>query len=314
MANAKISELTALTSPETGDLFPIVDISDTTDAASGTTKKITLASLKASGADVDTGTDDVKFVTSKALADAGVYQAGGTDVAIADGGTGASTATNAFDNLAPTTTQGDIIYHNGTDNVRLAKGVAGQALVINSGETAPEWTSSYCRKIEVDATEVTVANTATETTLFDVSVPANYLSTNNAIKVTVYLSDFQCDTSETITFRLKYGGSTVAQLQMATTGATSTNINLNGAVITGFVIADGATNVQKGTLFFMGGDGVLEDDNITNTDGQKGFGGGNGTGAVDSTSSQTLAITAQWNATGASNTMTAELWVVEAIR
>jgi len=60
-------------------------------------------------------------------------------VAIANGGTGATTATAAFDALAPTTTQGDTIYFNGTDNVRLAKGTAGQALVMNSGATAPEW-------------------------------------------------------------------------------------------------------------------------------------------------------------------------------
>jgi hypothetical protein len=60
-------------------------------------------------------------------------------VAIANGGTGQTTATAAFDALAPTTTQGDTIYYNGTDNVRLAKGTAGQALVMNSGATAPEW-------------------------------------------------------------------------------------------------------------------------------------------------------------------------------
>lgn len=65
-----------------------------------------------------------------------------TDLAIADGGTGASTATNAFDALAPTTTQGDLIYHNGTDNVRLAKGTAAQVLKMNAGVTAPEWGSS----------------------------------------------------------------------------------------------------------------------------------------------------------------------------
>lgn len=60
-------------------------------------------------------------------------------VAIANGGTGATTATAAFDALAPTTTAGDTIYFNGTDNVRLPKGTAGQALVMNSGATAPEW-------------------------------------------------------------------------------------------------------------------------------------------------------------------------------
>ena len=34
---------------------------------------------------------------------------------------------------------GDIMYHNGTDWVRLAKGTAGQTLKMNAGATAPEW-------------------------------------------------------------------------------------------------------------------------------------------------------------------------------
>lgn len=44
--------------------------------------------------------------------------------------------------LSPMTTQGDITYHNGTDNVRLAKGTALQHLRMNSGATAPEWANS----------------------------------------------------------------------------------------------------------------------------------------------------------------------------
>lgn len=60
-------------------------------------------------------------------------------VPVANGGTGQTSQTAAFDALAPTTTQGDTIYHNGTDNVRLAKGSAGQVLTMNSGATAPEW-------------------------------------------------------------------------------------------------------------------------------------------------------------------------------
>jgi len=58
---------------------------------------------------------------------------------IGNGGTGQVTATAAFDALAPGTTQGDLIFHNGTDHVRLAKGTAGQPLTMNSGATAPEW-------------------------------------------------------------------------------------------------------------------------------------------------------------------------------
>lgn len=63
-------------------------------------------------------------------------------VSITNGGTGQTTTTAAFDALAPTTTEGDLIYHNGTDNVRLAKGTAGQVLTMNAGATAPEWAAA----------------------------------------------------------------------------------------------------------------------------------------------------------------------------
>lgn len=70
------------------------------------------------------------------------YLPGGTDVAIADGGTGQSTATAAFDALASTTTAGDMMYHNGTGNVRLPAGTALQLLRMNAGATAPEWATA----------------------------------------------------------------------------------------------------------------------------------------------------------------------------
>lgn len=44
MADRKITDLTALTTPATGDLLPIVDISEPTDAAKN--KKIALSTLK----------------------------------------------------------------------------------------------------------------------------------------------------------------------------------------------------------------------------------------------------------------------------
>ncbi len=47
MADSKISDLSALATVATNDLIPIVDVSDTTDASSGTTKKITQANLVA---------------------------------------------------------------------------------------------------------------------------------------------------------------------------------------------------------------------------------------------------------------------------
>ena len=56
---------------------------------------------------------------------------------IANGGTGQTTASGAFDALAPTTTRGDIIFRNATTNTRLAVGTANQALLSNG--TDPVW-------------------------------------------------------------------------------------------------------------------------------------------------------------------------------
>jgi hypothetical protein len=45
MANKKLTELTALTTPANNDLLPILDVSDSTHSADGTSKKITLSNL-----------------------------------------------------------------------------------------------------------------------------------------------------------------------------------------------------------------------------------------------------------------------------
>ena len=55
---------------------------------------------------------------------------------IVNGGTNASTASAGFDNLAPTTTAGDIIYRGASSNTRLAAGTATQVLI---GGTVPSW-------------------------------------------------------------------------------------------------------------------------------------------------------------------------------
>lgn len=62
MADAKISELTSAGTLTGAEVFPLVQ--------SAATKKAALSALKAAGSDLQTMTDDIKFLTSKAVADA----------------------------------------------------------------------------------------------------------------------------------------------------------------------------------------------------------------------------------------------------
>jgi hypothetical protein len=61
----------------------------------------------------------------------------GTAIAIANGGTGQTTQTSAFDALSPLTTAGDTLYYDGTHNVRLVVGSTGQVLTVSGG--IPAW-------------------------------------------------------------------------------------------------------------------------------------------------------------------------------
>ncbi|MEK2646675.1 tail fiber domain-containing protein [Bdellovibrio sp. BCCA] len=55
---------------------------------------------------------------------------------IANGGTGQTTATAAFNGLSPSTTKGDLIVHDGTNDIRLPVGANGQVLSANSAQAS----------------------------------------------------------------------------------------------------------------------------------------------------------------------------------
>jgi hypothetical protein len=97
----------------------------------------------AADANTLTGTTLASNVVNSSLTSVGTITQGvwsGTAIAIAKGGTGATTKTAAFDALSPMTTSGDIIYGgaNGT-GTRLGVGTNGHVLTLASG--VPSWAS-----------------------------------------------------------------------------------------------------------------------------------------------------------------------------
>ena len=82
MANRKISDLTALTAPATGDLLPIVDISEA--AAADKNKKITFGELFAS---IPAGTAAAPSAAFEGYPGTGVYSSGADQIGVATGGT-----------------------------------------------------------------------------------------------------------------------------------------------------------------------------------------------------------------------------------
>ena len=60
-------------------------------------------------------------------------------VSIGQGGTGQTSAVTAFNALSPLTTQGDVLYFDGTNNARLGPGTAGQFLQTQGGGANPVW-------------------------------------------------------------------------------------------------------------------------------------------------------------------------------
>jgi hypothetical protein len=98
-----ILSLTAKTTPVAADTLLI------NDSVGSVNKKITLSSIQLSDL---TG-----------------------PLSTAKGGTGSASVTTGFNNLSPLTTKGDLIVHNGTNNVRQAAGANGTFLKYDSAQT-----------------------------------------------------------------------------------------------------------------------------------------------------------------------------------
>lgn len=148
-----------------------IEIATSGEVATGTDDTRAITPLKLEGWDGSTN------ITTVGTIGTGTWQGGA--IAIAYGGTGATSASGAFDALSPMTTGGDIIYGGASGTgTRLANGASGQYLQSNGGTSAPSWVTPASAG-NLPWTEVTGTSQSA-------AVNNGYIC-NNASRVTVTL-------------------------------------------------------------------------------------------------------------------------------
>ena len=124
--------------------------------------------------DVLVGRDTTDTLTNKTI---GVSQLSG-QVSIANGGTNGATSTAGFDNLAPTTTRGDLITRDATNNVRLAIGTNTQVLTSDGTDFAWATPSGGFSDPMTTQGDIIIRNTANSTVRLAKGTAAQVLTMN----------------------------------------------------------------------------------------------------------------------------------------
>lgn len=97
---------------------------------------------------------------------------------IANGGTGQTTAILAFNALSPNTTKGDLVGHNGTNNVRVAIGTNGTVLTADSTQTAGiNWTTPLTNPMTTQG-DIIYGNVGGAAVRLAAGTAGKYLQTN----------------------------------------------------------------------------------------------------------------------------------------
>lgn len=182
-------------------------------------------------------------------------------VPVASGGTNATTAGAAFDNLAPTTTKGDIIAYS-TTNARLPVGTNGQALVADSTQTTGlKWAN-------VPTSPVTVANGGTGATTLTGAVVGNGTSAMTAVAAASPLQVFRQEANVSATtyqfatppyivssdfdFPAQTSGGTLTGGVGASITLTPVPLGVNGADTAHYVYISGGTGTAEAVLITGG--------------------------------------------------------------
>lgn len=153
-------------------------------------------------------------------------------VAIANGGTGQITATAGFDALAPTTTKGDLIVSDGTDNVRQAVGTDTYVL------TADSTTATGIKWAATSGAGLTISNDTTTAT----DVYPTFAAATSGTMSTIYTGNAK------LLYKPSTGELTSTHL------VASNGIFVNSLTIsTSYTIPSGYSGVSAGIITVSGG-------------------------------------------------------------
>lgn len=165
-----------------------------------------------------------------------------------------------------------------------------------------------------------IANTTTEAIIFpNITLPANYLADGRTMRLTAYGRHSTTGTP-TLVFALRWGG--VGGTIIAQSGALTCGSGVTAAPWKIVLLLTVRSNGATGTVFVMGeatcwDDAVGSTGSATNAPGIAAMcSAGAATPAavtVDLTTDTALALTADWSAASASNTLTGHLEVLEAL-
>jgi len=297
MADQKITELTGYTTPLDADVVPVVDVAnDTTKKTTWSNIKATLKTyfdtlytytipVKATGAEINTGTDDAKFATAKAIADSNIafvadipVKASGTEV---DTGTDdakfvTAKAINDSHNVpsvAPGTT-GNVMTSNGTDWVSSTPSAgAGWALVSYTTATSASNIDVTSLNLDTDKAYKIIIRAGKSTTNSTFLMTVNgttsgYLYSATGIETTT--TAITSGSSSTTSWNLTGGTSSTAfqgeyLLQMGEYDTTPNEI----VMLTGTGMCADSSSVKMATI-----GGALSASNVTSVKIQKSSGSG----------------------------------------
>lgn len=191
---------------------------------------------------------------------------------------------------------------------KLAVGADNTQLVADSSTSVGvKWATPSTTKVQINLTPASVVSNNNELQLFAASILGNTLGTTNAIRFMGALSTF-VNRADSFTVRALYGPNSVFTILINNVAG-----NVVGAqgVIDGMIVANGATNSQKGFGQFRASTSLSEAAGDANVGISKTLGFGYGTSSVNSTTNQELIITADWG--GTSSSVVGQFFVVEKI-